>query len=163
VLVVAVVVVAAGCGGSSKKPAAAGTTATTSTLATTTSSLTTTTKLKTTFASSKNCAELAALGAKMSQAMQAASGKGGASVTDEANVFKAMASAAPSEIRGDFETFANAFYAYAQAMGKAGFKPGTTPTPAQIAQLATAAKAFSAPELQKATQHLTAWSQSNCH
>ena len=157
VLVVAAVAVAAGCGGSSKKPAAAGTTATTTT------TLTTTTKLKTTFASSKNCEELAALGAKMSQAMQAASGKGGASITDEANVFKAMASAAPSEIRGDFETFANAFSAYAQAWGKAGFKAGTVPTPGQMAQMAKAVKAFSAPELQTATQHLTTWAQSNCH
>lgn len=154
VLAVAVVAIAAGCGGSSNKSSAPSTTTAATTESTTTAPLT--------FATSKNCVQLAALGAKMSQAMQASSGKGGASLTDEAKLFQAMASAAPSEIRGDFETFATAFNAYAQAWGKAGFKPGTVPNAAQIVQLTKAAKAFSAPEMQTAQQHLSAWAQKNC-
>jgi hypothetical protein len=98
----------------------------------------------------------------MSAALQASSGNGVNSLGDEANVFKALAKAAPSEIRGDFETFAAAFSAYANALQKAGIKPGQTPTAAQIAALTTAAKSFSAPKLQAAEQHLAAWGQKNC-
>jgi len=46
-----------------------------------------------TVATSKNCQQLAALGTKMSQAMQAASGKGGTDLTAEAKGFQAMADA----------------------------------------------------------------------
>jgi len=45
---------------------------------------------------------------------------------------------------------------------KAGIKPGTTPTAAQIAQIEAAAKAFSSPKLRAAEQHLSAWAQKNC-
>ncbi len=156
VLTAAVVLVAAGCGGSSKKPSASATTAP----ATTAASSTTVTLPK--FASTKNCAQLAALGTKMSQAMQAASGKGGTDLTAEAKAFQSMADAAPSEIRGDFKTFATAFNAYAQALDKAGYKPGTVPNAGQLAQMMKAVKAFSAPQLQTAEQHMTAWAQKNC-
>ena len=155
VLVTAVAVIAAGCGGSSKKRSAPPTTAPATTQSTTTSALPK-------FASTKNCAQLAALGTKMSQAMQAASGKGGTDLTAEAKGFQAMADAAPSEIRGDFKTFATAFNAYAQALDKAGYKPGTLPNAGQLAQMMKAVKAFSAPELQTAEQHLSAWAQKNC-
>src|ERR1700730_11592405 len=118
-LVLAVVV--GGCGGGKKK--AAGTTATTATTAATAATApasTTTTPASTTpaaptFASTKNCQQLMALGVKLSQALQSSAGGGLSSVGNEANVFKALASAAPAEIRGDFETFAGAFSAYVQA------------------------------------------------
>ena len=157
VLVAAVMLIAAGCGGSSKKSSAQPTTAPSA--ATTTS---TTAPAGSAFASSKNCRELAALGAKMSQAMQATSGKGGSDLENQGKAFQAMASAAPSEIRADFETYASALDVYAQAWAKAGFKPGTVPTAAQVAQMAIAVKAFSSPKLQAAVQHLTAWTQKNC-
>jgi hypothetical protein len=152
------VVLVAGCGGGKKKAAS-----TTSGSATTAAAATTSSSSGTpSFASAKNCKDLAALGAKMSAALQAASGNGSSSLGDEANIFKAMASAAPSEIRGDFETFASAFSSYAQALSKANFKPGKTPTAAQIAALTNAAKSFNTPKLQAAEQHLAAWGQKNC-
>jgi hypothetical protein len=157
VLAGAVVLVAAGCGGSSKKPSASATTAPATTAAASTS-----TAQPTAFASTKNCRQLAALGTKMSQAMQAASGKGGTDLTAEAKGFQSMADAAPSEIRGDFKTFATAFNAYAQALDKAGYKPGTVPNAGQLVQMMKAVKAFSAPQLQTAEQHMTAWAQKNC-
>ena len=148
----------AGCGGGKKKAAS-----TTSGSATTAAAATTSSSSGTpSFASAKNCKDLAALGAKMSAALQAASGNGLSSLNDEADIFKAMASAAPSEIRGDFETFASAFSSYAQALSKAKFKPGQTPTAAQIAALTDASKSFSTPKLQAAEQHLAAWGQKNC-
>ena len=46
---------------------------------------------------------------------------------------------------------AGAFTAFAQAMTKAGLKPGKTPTAAQLAQIEAAAKSFSTPK-SKATR-----------
>ena len=103
-----------------------------------------------------------ALGVKISQALQSSSTGGLSSIGTEANVFKGLANAAPAEIRGDFETFAGAFSVYAQALTKAGLKAGKTPTAAQMAVLATAAKSFNAPKLQVAERHLSAWAQKNC-
>jgi hypothetical protein len=176
VLAVALVALAAGCGGGSKKSssastqAAATTTEAMTTEATTTEAMTTeaTTTEKSsvpTFASAKNCKDLAALGAKLSQAIASSSaGGGGASLDDTAKAFQALANAAPSEIRGDFQTFAAAFTTYIGALEKSGYKPGSTkaPSPAQIAALTEAAKALDAPKLRTAEQHLTAWAQQNC-
>jgi len=159
VALIGLAVVAGGCGGSKKKSAAAATTATNSAATTTAAS---TTQALPTFASTKNCQQLMTLGVKMSEALRASAGNGLNSVGNEANVFKALASAAPSEIRGDFETFAAAFSAYAQALTKAGFQAGKTPTAKQLAVLASASKSFSAPKLQAAEQHLSTWAQKNC-
>lgn len=158
--VVVLVLVVTGCGGGKKAAATATTTTTVSTVTTSVASTTTSGLPK--FASAKNCRQLAALGTKIAQAIQASSGAGTGALGDEANVFKALADAAPSEIRGDFQTFAAAFAAYAQALTKAGFKAGQTPTAAQIAELTTAAKAFNTPKLQAAEKHLAAWGQKNC-
>jgi hypothetical protein len=157
VVVIVLVVVVAGCGGGKKKSAAPATSAAGST---TTSAAST--AAAPTFASTKNCQQLMTLGVKMSQALRSSSGGGLSSIGNEANVFKALASAAPAEIRGDFETFAGAFSAYAQALTKAGLQAGKTPSAAQVAALATAAKSFSAPKLQAAEQHLSTWAQKNC-
>jgi hypothetical protein len=147
------VLVVGGCGGGKKKSAAAAAPAATTASAT---------PVVPAFASTKNCQQLLALGAKMAQALGSSSGGGLSSIGNEANVFKALASAAPAEIRGDFVTFAGAFSAYAQALTKAGLKAGKTPSAAQVAALATAAKSFSAPKLQTAEQHLSTWAQKNC-
>jgi len=154
-LAVVLLVVVTACGGSAKKSASPTTTAATTTKESTS-------KVSPSFASTKNCAQLMALGTKMAQAMQPMSGNAQASITDEAKALQAVAGAAPEEIRGDFETFASAFTAYAQAFEKAGLKPGKVPTAAQLVHMATAAKAFSAPKLQAADQHLSAWAQKNC-
>ena len=164
VTVMVLVVVVAGCGGGKKKAAAPATTAaasTTSTAAATTTG-STTPAVAPTFASTKNCQQLMTMGVKMSQALRSSAGGGLNSIGTEANVFKALASAAPAETRGDFETFAGAFSAYAQALTKAGLKAGKTPSAAQLAVLATAAKSFGAPKLRAAEQHLSAWAQKNC-
>jgi hypothetical protein len=160
VALIGLAVVAGGCGGSKKKSAAGATTATTNSAATTTAA--STTQALPTFASTKNCQQLMTLGVKMSEALRASAGNGLSSVGNEADVFKALASAAPSEIRGDFETFATAFAAYAQVLTKAGLQAGKTPTAKQLAVLASASKSFSAPKLQAAEQHLSTWAQKNC-
>lgn len=116
-----------------------------------------------TFASVKNCSQLAGLGQKFSAALAASSGQGKTSLTDVATVYKSLASAAPVAIRSDFETIAEAFQNYAKAVQGAGFTPGKVPTASQIAAMASASKSFSAPKLQAAEQHLSTWAAQNCH
>ena len=161
VVVLGVVVVAAGCGGGKKAASSTSTSA-----ATTTSTRATTTESKKaaapTFASAHNCLQLAALGAKVAKSLQPTGGDFAATAANEGKLLQAMASAAPSEIRADFETFVSAFNDYARAIQKAGFKPGATPTAAQVATLEAATKSFSTAKLQKAEQHLSAWASKNC-
>jgi len=159
VLLLAFVVIAAGCGGGGKKnsasPASTGTTASTTSAGTTVSA-------SPSFASTKNCARLITLGAQLSQAFQTTSGNAEQNLANEDKLFQAMADAAPSDIRGDFQTFAQASTAYGQALVKAGLKAGQTPTAAQVAQLQAAAKTFSTPKLRTAELHLSAWAKKNC-
>jgi hypothetical protein len=168
VLVAGFVVIAGGCGGGSKKSASPTTTSTavTSTAAAaTTASTTTTPSTKTSapsFASVHNCVQLAALGAQVAKSLQPTAGNLQATLANETRALQAMASAAPSQIRGDFETFVTAFNGYAQALSKTGYKLGSVPTAAQVAQLEAAAKAFSTGKLRAAEQHLSAWARTNC-
>lgn len=145
--------VAAGCGGSKKKSASP----TTSSTASTTSS-----SGAPRFATSKNCAQLEALGTKLAQALQTTSGSTEEKLNNEVKLFHDYANSAPSEVRGDFQTLADALDTYVHALLKAGIKPGKIPTQAQIAQIQAAAKAFSAQKLQAAERHLASWAQRNC-
>jgi len=159
-LLLAFVVIAAGCGGGGKKKSAS--TASTAATASTTSVAGTTPSASPSFASTQNCAKLITLGAQLSKAFQSSSGNTEQTLANEGKLFQAMADAAPSDIRGDFQTFAQAFTAYGQALVKAGLKPGQTPTASQVAQLQAAAKSFSTPQLRLAEQHLSAWAGKNC-
>lgn len=160
-LVIGLVATASGCGGSGKKSAAPPTTtATTATAApTTTNSGATTTP---SFKSAHNCAQLASLGEQVAKSLQATSGDLKGTIDKEDKVLQAMANAVPSEIRGDFQTFEQAFHQYLQAISKLNLKAGSVPSADQIAQLTSAAKAFSTPKLQAAEQHLSAWAGKNC-
>ncbi len=158
-LAVALVVGTSACGGGGKKSAS-----TTTAAAATTTNATSTQAAKTTpsFASAHNCTQLKALGVKVAQSLQATSGNGQAAVQNEDAVLHALAQAAPSEIRGDFQTFADAFHTYFQALAKLKLKAGSVPTAAQIAQVTNAAKSLNTAKLQAAEQHLSAWAQKNC-
>ena len=156
VSVVVFAVVAAGCGGSKKKSVSPATSSTS------TASTTTTSSAAPRFATSKNCAQLEALGTKLAQALQTTSGSAETRLNKEAQLLHDYANAAPSDVRGDFQTLADALDTYVHALLKAGIKPGKIPTQAQIAQIQAAAKAFSAPKLRAAEQHLAAWAQKNC-
>jgi hypothetical protein len=155
-LVVGLVAAASGCGGSGKKASAP---ATTATPATTTSGATTSTP---SFKSAHNCAQLASLGEQVAKSLQATSGDLKGTIDNEDKVLQAMANAVPSAIRGDFQTFEQAFHQYLQAISKLNIKAGSVPSADQIAQLTSAAKAFSTPKLRTAEQHLSAWAAKNC-
>jgi hypothetical protein len=184
VLVLALAVAAAGCGSKKAATTAASSGATTTTNTTTTSGTTgsggtggtssssasssssssSSSSGSTThsFASTKNCVQLEGAGRKFSQALAAASSSGKSSLTDVATIYTALAKAAPSEIRPDFETLAEAFGNYANALKKTGYTPGKVPTASQMAALASLSKTFSSPKLAAAEQHLSAWGKKNC-
>jgi ABC-type Zn uptake system ZnuABC Zn-binding protein ZnuA len=145
VLGVLVIALAAGCG--SKKS---------STGATTTSG-----SGSKSFASVKNCKDLEGLAAKVSQSFQP-NANGETDLKKEADALNALADAAPSDIKGDFKTFADAFENFAKAYGDVKLKPGATPSAEQIAKLATLSQSLNTPKLQKAMQHLSAWGSSHC-
>ncbi len=157
-LAAGLVVLAAGCGGGSNGSAPP------TTETTNTQQQTTTGSSGAGFASAKNCRDFGGLAAKIASAMAPTSGGTQSAIQAESRLLQAYANAAPSEVRGDFQTFATAFSSYMQALQSSGYKLGSTtpPTAAQLAALTRAAKAFSTTKLTQAEQHLSAWAQANC-
>jgi hypothetical protein len=156
-------VLVAGCGGGGKNSSAttsspAGTRTRTVTLQNTTTSIS-----APTFASAKNCQALAGIAAKAAAAIEA-SGNATDVLKTEAAEMQALAQEAPSDIRGDFQTFSTAFSGFLQALQNAGYKLGskTPPTAAQALAFAKAAKSFNTPKLKQAALHLQAWARQNC-
>jgi hypothetical protein len=105
---------------------------------------------------------LRSLAVQVAKSLQATSGNVQATIQNEDAVLQAMAQAAPSAIRSDFQTFANAFHTYLQAIAKLKLKAGSVPTAAQIAELTNAAKSLNTAKLQAAEAHLSAWAHKNC-
>lgn len=160
----------AGCGGSKKSAA---TTETTTTAATTTTETTTaatdTTATDTTattdtsstdttattgaagFASAQNCQEFANISSQISSALT-----GSGSVADVQKAFDELAAAAPSEIKGDFETLSKYFGQVADAVGN--LQPGETPSADAIAKL----QAIDTTEVNQASQNIAKWTSENC-
>jgi len=160
-----IVVLAAGCGGKKSASPPTTTTAATTSAATTTAAPPTTTSSsgttgKPSFASTKNCRQLESLAQQAAASLNVSNGK--ADPSKVAQVIEALAAAAPSDIRGDLKTFADAYSAFVKAYTASGFKPGTVPTAAQIAKFSAAAKTLSTPKVEAAEQHLAAWGQKNC-
>lgn len=162
ILLAALVALAAGCGGGGKKSSS-------SIPASTASSSTTETSgggggSTPSFASAKNCQDLAGLAAKATSAIGASAGNPAATLDAEANVLQGLANAAPSDIRGDFETMSSAFTSFVHALEKAGYKSGSTtaPSPTQLAALAKAARSFNTAKVRAAERHLSTWAKQNC-
>jgi hypothetical protein len=160
-LVAGLVALAAGCGGGGKKSPS--TTLSASTTLANSATTTGSSGSVPNFASAKNCQDLAGLAAKAAAAVEASGGSTNA-IQTEATELQALAQAAPSGIRGDFQTFATAFSGFLHALQSSGYKLGskTPPTAAQAAAFAAAAKSFDAPKLRQAEQHLSAWARQNC-
>jgi hypothetical protein len=161
-LVAGLVVLVSGCGGGGNSTP--GTTLSTS-AGITNSAVTTSSSSGSgaSFASAKNCQDLAGLAAKVASAVAASGGSANALQT-ESTELQALANAAPSDIKGDFQTFATEFSSFLHTIQSSGYKVGSTtpPTAAQVAQLTKAAKSFNTPKLRQAEVHLSAWAKQNC-
>ena len=162
VLAVLLAVVAAGCG--AKKKVVAVQVSTTTATTTTASGGTTTTSsgtIKITkFATSGNCARLEAMAVNVAKSINPSSGQ--VDPQKYADAIEKMADAAPSDIKSDFKTFADAYSTLVKAYTSSGYTPGKVPTATQIAKLSAAAKTLSTPKVQAAVQHLSAWGRKNC-
>jgi hypothetical protein len=94
--------------------------------------------------------------------MDSASSGGKFNLSAATAAYKNMANAAPSAIRPDLEVLASAFSAYASDLAKVGFTSGKTPSTTQLAEIAAAAKEFTAPKLEAASKAIQAWAVKNC-
>ena len=162
ILAVLLAVLAAGCG--AKKKVAVVQVTTTNAAPTTTAAAPTTTSSSAPaiagFATSGNCARLEAMAANVAKSINPSSGQ--VDPQKYADAIEKMADAAPSDIKSDFKTFADAYSTMIKAYTSSGYKPGKVPSAAQIAKLSAASKALSTPKVQTAVQHLTAWGRKNC-
>ena len=163
ILAAGLVAIAAGCGGGSKNSSAMSSATTTTAATTVQQSATTVSSSSSAFASAKNCQDMAGLAAKAAAAV-AASGNAGNVLQTESTEIQTLARGAPSEIRGDFQTFAAALTGFIHALQKSGYKLGsnTPPSAAQLGAFTQAAKSFDTPRLKHAEQHLNAWAHQNC-
>jgi hypothetical protein len=105
------------------------------------------------------CAELAAVGARIAQTLGS---QGGGDVEASAEYFSGLADAAPDEIKDDLEVFAKGFAEYAKAISGIDLGGGTVPTAEDLAKLQDAAKAFDDPQIQEASDNIQAWADENC-
>jgi hypothetical protein len=163
VLAIVGLVLSAGCGSkknASSPPAPTTTTTTTTTATSASAGGSSGRSIKPSFASTKNCAQLASLASRIASSGNPTGGK--VDLNRYSDAMDALANAAPDEIRPDFKTFADALKDFARAMSDAGLKPGETPTAAQIAKLTAASQKLSTPKFRAATEHLEAWGQKNC-
>jgi hypothetical protein len=160
IILAGLVGVTAGCGGGKKSPSTSTQASHPSSSAQPSNGSSETPK----FASAKNCQDLAGLAQKVASAVTATSGNATATLKTESQQLQALANAAPSDIRGDFQTFATTFSSFLQALEKAGYKPGSTapPTAKQISALTKAARSFNSAKLRQAETHLSAWVRQNC-
>jgi ABC-type Zn uptake system ZnuABC Zn-binding protein ZnuA len=171
-LLIVVAVAAAGCGSSSDKssaPAAATETSAANNSGDNNSGATTEESSSggSLAGSKEDCLHLAQLGQKYSKALQAANPANGGDVKAQlsatAKAFQEFANEAPDAVKNDFKVFAAAFTSYADALSGVNLSSGQTPSAADIAKLQAAAQKLNSGDLQKASAHLTAWAQKNCH
>jgi hypothetical protein len=108
----------------------------------------------------EDCAELANVGAKFSEAL-AATGQG----TDyEATTafFRELVDKAPDEIKNDLATLATAWAEIAAALKDVDLSSGQAPSAATIAKLQELSTKFNTPALQQASTNLAEWTQEHC-
>ena len=163
---IAVVAIVAGCGSSNSTTTSAATPASSAASASATTASTTSASVTSaaapSFASTTNCQQLAGVGAKFAQALSAATRGGKFDLQAEVSAYQGLANAAPAAIRSDVQLLAQAFSSFAAALEKVHYKPGTVPTPTQIAGVQAAAHVFSEAKLHAAGQRLEAWAHQNC-
>jgi hypothetical protein len=176
VLTLVLVVGATGCGSNkgttstttTTGAAASPTSAATTSVATTTSAPTTTSAATSTAASSgglgslgsvSNCLQLANLGSTIGQAFAGAAGD----PTKVAALMQQFADKAPSAIKADFQTIADAMAKIASALKGVNLSGGKTPDPATLAKLSQLSSQLNVQALTAASQHIATWAAANCH
>lgn len=167
ILVVALALVAAGCGGGDDESSGVDETTveeTTATEETTSEETTTDTSggdIDGAFAwASEDCQSLVKAYVGLSAAIAAASG--GQDVSGDIEEFANYVDEVPEEIRADVETIAAAYGTFVDELEKVGYEPGQIPSADQLQALEAASKSVGTPEVQAASENLSAWTDKNC-
>ena len=92
------------------------------------------------------------------------SGPDGQDLTDVARYFDEIADRVPNEIEGDFRIFAEAYGEFAEAAADAGidFSRPETLTPEALQQMGESAELFNDPEVQEASENVSAFVEETC-
>lgn len=109
-------------------------------------------------------AAIAAMGAAVSGVGGAFSGQVNEELLQSAEELKAMADAAPDEIKGDLQVIAEVISGFYQSVSDAGIDLGSgeTPSPEQIEKLAELSAQFDQDAYETATDNVTDWFEANC-
>lgn len=107
-----------------------------------------------------DCQELSNASTAFTQALGAAGS--GTDLGDAADAFEAFADRVPGEIRDDYQTLADAFATYAEALREIDLEPGTAPSPEQAAELAQAFASIDQQRVAAASERISTWSSTNC-
>lgn len=105
-----------------------------------------------------------AFGAAGASIGSAFSGGSGDDLEEVASYFEEVADDVPEDIRADFEVFAEAYADFARALAESGvdFSDPQGADPEALAALQEVSEAFSAPEVQEASDNINAWVEANC-
>jgi len=107
---------------------------------------------------SGKCAELAGIGAKLSQSLTGQSGD----LDEAARVFDEIADEVPDEIKADYEVIAENFGKIAEALKDVDLQSGEAPNAEAIAKLQQLATSMDSAEVQEASANIEAWAEKNC-
>jgi hypothetical protein len=110
---------------------------------------------------SEECLSFASVGAKMSEAFEAAGGATG-DLSASAEAFDELVDAAPDEIKGDLQTLADGIQQMAEALKGVDLTSGETPSAEDLQQLQEAMSSLDNTELQQASTNVEAWVEENC-
>ena len=164
-MLAALALAAGGCGGGDDESSGASTTAAVAETTEPTTTAETTTAETTGQTDMGNlvdtdCAELATVGAKFSEAF----GGTGQDPDYEATTafFAELVDKAPDEIKDDLATLATAWTEVAAALKDVDLSSGQAPSPETIAKLQELSTKFNTPALQQASTNLAEWTQQHC-
>lgn len=111
------------------------------------------------------CADFAAAFTNAGSAVSSAfTGGDSGDIEGLADYFREVGSKMPDEISDDFEVFADAYTAFAQALADADidFSDPSSVDPEQLAQLEGVSEAFSSAEVQEASQNISDYMAEHC-
>ena len=107
----------------------------------------------------ENCREFVKFASELSDALL---GKGDTDMQAAADAMQKFAGQAPTEVRDDFKTLADAYSKIANALQGVDLSSGQTPSAAVIAKLAKLSHAIDSTKLAHASANISAWTTKNC-
>lgn len=104
------------------------------------------------------CAELAGISSQLAQSLSGQAGD----LDDVARAFDEIADEVPDEIKADYEVLAENIGKIAEAVKGVDLQSGETPDAEAIAKLQELGSSLNSPEIQEASENISAWAEQNC-